>query len=151
MAAAAAPQPGSPRQQRPPPAVTRQDRRCPRGKGPLPGGGCEPSGCCAALPACPGPGGGKRRRTGERSAPRPWLLPAGAKSRVRPPFSAGLPGGAVSSGEGDPTAREEMRLLPAQVLCLLQFNSVNRQKSNRKWGTFCSASKQSCADVCRVQ
>lgn len=74
-----------------------------------PPGAASQAAAAAARPASPGPGGGKRPRTGERSAPRPWLFPVGAKSRV-------LPSARGCSEEADPTAREEMRPLPAQVV-----------------------------------
>lgn len=101
-----------------PPGCHTAGSALPPREGPAPAGGCSQAAAAAAVPASPGPGGRKRPRSGERSAPHPWLLPAGAKSCVSPSTwgcrEDGLLGGAMSSGEADPTAREEMRLLPAQ-------------------------------------
>lgn len=110
------PQPGSPRQQRPRPAVTRQGRRCltPReGAGSLPGG-CEPAPLRRGLlrrspPRLPRGSGGKGRGEGGRARRSGALpcrdsLPAGTGC-PRPPPSAGPDGGEERSGEAGPAAR----------------------------------------------
>lgn len=62
------------------------------GAGSLPGAASQAA-AAAALLASPGPGGRKRPHKKKRCAPRPWLLPAGAKSRALPSTREGLPGG----------------------------------------------------------